>query len=118
MNGWNDVPCHWRELHFVCQKPICSGEICENFHILIYLISEGDFSSSTILAISGSCAFGVLLLAALAFLVIRRLRRNPQAPSVDQSDVNPVYGMYYFADGDHIDYANVEVEDANPYYDN
>ena len=70
------------------------------------------------MAISGSCAFGVFLLATLAFLVSRRLRSNPQAPSVDQFDVNPVYGMYYFADGDHIDYANVEVEDSNPYYDN
>ena len=37
-NGWNDVPCHWRELHYVCQKPICSGDICENFPFLIHLI--------------------------------------------------------------------------------
>ena len=80
--------------------------------------SEGIFSSTTILAITGSCAFGVLLFAALAFLVTRRLRRNLGGPSVEQSDVNPVYEMYYFADGEHVDYGNAEVEDANPYYDN
>ena len=22
LTGWNDVPCNWRELHFVCKKPI------------------------------------------------------------------------------------------------
>ena len=28
----------------------------------------------------------------------------------------PVYDMYYFADGDRIDYGNVEVEDENQMY--
>ena len=25
--GWNDVPCNIRERHFVCAKPICSGNV-------------------------------------------------------------------------------------------
>ena len=24
---WNDFPCHWRELHFVCTRSICTGEM-------------------------------------------------------------------------------------------
>ena len=71
-----------------------------------------------ILAITCSCAFGVLLFAAFALFATRRLRRNLRRPSIEQSDVNPVYEMYYFADGQHVDYGNAEVEDANPYYDN
>ena len=70
------------------------------------------------MAIAGSCAFGVLLFAALVFLLTRHVRRNLGGPSVEQSDMNPVYEMYYFADGQHVDYGNAEVEDANPYYDN
>ena len=35
---------------------------------------------------------------------------------VAQGDANPVYGMYYFADGEHIDYGSAEVQDDNAYY--
>ena len=35
---------------------------------------------------------------------------------ITQGDENPVYGMYYFANGEHIDYGSVEVEDDNMYY--
>ena len=71
------------------------------------------------MAIAGSCAFGVLLLAVVAFLLTKRLRRNPRprASSVEDTDENPVYDMYYFADGQHVDYGTSEVEDDNPYYD-
>ena len=79
---------------------------------------EGGLSSTTILAITGICAFGVVLLAILAFLVTRHVRRNSETSSIEESDVNPVYGMYYFADGEHIDYGSAEIEDANLYYDN
>ena len=26
-NGWYDLPCHWNELHFVCTRSICPGEM-------------------------------------------------------------------------------------------
>ena len=35
---------------------------------------------------------------------------------IAQGDENPVYGMYYFANGEHIDYGSAEVEDNNAYY--
>ena len=72
------------------------------------------------MAIAGGCAFGVLLLVAVVgFFVTKRLRRrqSPRASSVEDTDENPVYDMYYFADGQHVDYGTSEVEDENPYYD-
>ena len=95
--------------------------ICKFFPILIHPISGGLSSEETesILAIAGSCAFGVLLLAFVAFLLTKRLSRcsSPRASSVEDTDENPVYDMYYFADGQHVDYGTSEVEDENPYYD-
>ena len=95
--------------------------LCKTFPILIHPISGGLSSEETesILAIAGSCVFGVLLLVVVAFLVMKRLMGNPspRASSVEDTDENPVYGMYYFADGQHIDYGTLEVQDENPYYD-
>ena len=39
LNGWNDVPCNRRELHFVCKKPICSGHYGDNL-IVFNLINS------------------------------------------------------------------------------
>ena len=58
----------------------------------------------------------VLFVAVLVFFICKRRRRN-RAPSVEHNaDENPVYGMYYFADGRHIDDGTVEVQDDNTYY--
>ena len=57
----------------------------------------------------------VVVVVVLVFLVCR-LTRRPRAPSIPRVNENPVYGMYYFPDGERIDYATVEVEDENPYY--
>ena len=76
----------------------------EILFVLIRIVSEGSMSS--ILAITGGCAFVLLLCAALlTFIVTKRLRRNPTRASSEQGDENPVYGLYYFADGEHIDYS-------------
>ena len=64
----------------------------------------------------------VLLLLALLVLVLLVLRRKKKqrrkaakAPRVE--DKNPVYGMYYFADGGRIDQGRSEVtDDNNAYY--
>ena len=57
----------------------------------------------------------ILFIAVLAFLLSRRPKR-PREPSVEQRDENPVYDMYYFADGQHVDYGTSEVQDDNQYY--
>ena len=63
-------------------------------------------------------AVGLLfLLALVGVLVVRRNKRKQKAavrPKVE--DKNPVYGMYYFADGRRIDEGRSEVTDGNDYY--
>ena len=57
----------------------------------------------------------MIFVAVLVLFIFKRNRRN-RAPSVEHNDENPVYGMYYFADGRHIDDGTVEVRDDNTYY--
>lgn len=65
-----------------------------------------------------SSIVGVLFLALLVFFVCRNKhqKRTRTTSSVENNDQNPVYGMYYFADGEHIDYETAEVQDENEYY--
>ena len=59
----------------------------------------------------------LLILAVVLFLVLRR-RKSPQSAAEQQKpeDKNPVYGMYYFADGERIDESKSEAVDKNVYY--
>ena len=68
------------------------------------------------LASAISSAIGVAFLALLVFCICRHQRRTRTASAVENNDENPVYGMYYFADGEHIDYGSVGVQDDNAYY--
>ena len=66
-------------------------------------------------AITGGSIVLLLCVASVAFLLCRKRSKKPQEKPVEV-DENPVYDMYYFADGDRIDYGNVEVEDENQMY--
>ena len=60
-----------------------------------------------------------LLSSPFSFTVLhlcRQWSKKPKEKPVEEVDENPVYDMYYFADGDRIDYGNVEVEDENQMY--
>ena len=54
-------------------------------------------------------------IGATMFLLHRR-KKNVKEEVIAQGDENPVYGMYYFANGEHIDYGSAEVQDDNEYY--
>ena len=41
---------------------------------------------------------------------------NERKQPID-GDMNPVYGLYYFNDGERVDDSNAEVMDENSYYD-
>ena len=72
----------------------------------------------TAYAIISTYSFVAFLFAALGFFVKRQKRRNSRTAHVtERSDENPVYGLYYFENGEHIDNATVEAHDGNPYYD-
>ena len=58
----------------------------------------------------------ITVVVVVVVILICRLTRRPRAPSIPRVNENPVYGMYYFPDGERIDYSTVEVEDENPYY--
>ena len=49
-------------------------------------------------------------------LVIRHNKKKEQE-HVRSEDVNPVYGIYYFSDGQKIDENNAEATDENQYYE-
>ena len=62
-----------------------------------------------------------LLGLVVVFLIVLGLRRKKKKqqgtarePRVE--DENPVYGMYYFADGGHVDAGESEVVDECDYY--
>ena len=57
----------------------------------------------------------LLCIAVLVFFLCRH-KKNVKEEVVVHGDENPVYGMYYFANGEHIDYGSAEVEDDNMYY--
>ena len=68
------------------------------------------------MAIVISSAVGLVFLALLVFFIFKHLRRTRTTSTVELNDENPVYGMYYFADGEHIDYETAEVQDDNENY--
>ena len=66
-------------------------------------------------AITGGSIFLLLCVAFIAFLLRRKRSKNPNEKPVEV-DENPVYDMYYFADGDRVDYGNAEAKDENELY--
>ena len=65
---------------------------------------------------------GILLAALLLCLlvvVLRHKKKKKEIAAAQKSteDKNPVYGLYYFADGAQIDGGNTEVVDSNAGYD-
>ena len=67
-------------------------------------------------AFAGGSIFLLLCVAFIAFLLCRKRSKKPKEKPVEEVDENPVYDMYYFADGDRVDYGNTEVQDENDLY--
>ena len=57
----------------------------------------------------------LVCVAVLAFILFRRSKKT-KAEEPAEVDENPVYDMYYFADGDRVDYGNAEAKDENELY--
>ena len=58
----------------------------------------------------------VLVVAIIVLIMKQRGKKQRAAGEIKRTDENPVYGMYYFATGDHIDESKSEVVDSNDYY--
>ena len=75
-------------------------------------------SSNEALTIALAClAVVALLLLTLVFVCALRHKKKPRiARETMDQDQNPIYGLYYFSDGRHIDESKSEVTDDNPIY--
>ena len=87
---------------------------CKNGFILTSLLS-GSTLTSTFVIVTASSVLLILCIAVFVFLIARRLKIK-RKPSVERRDENPVYDMYYFSDGQHVDYGTSEVQDENENY--
>ena len=123
--GWHDLSCNGR-LPFVCKRPICQGEkvwlsscrhtfSSEELPLSSKANGESSATNEVVLVSAVSSGFAILFFAVLTLIICKHRRRN-RSTSVEENDENPVYGMYYFADGNHIDDGTSEVQDDNSYY--
>ena len=88
--------------------------VAKNSLILTYLLL-GFTLTSTVPIVIASSVLLILCIAIVVFLIVRRLKMK-RKPSVERRDENPVYDMYYFSDGQHVDYGTSEVQDENENY--
>ena len=58
----------------------------------------------------------LLLLTLVLVLLLRHRKKKRTANQIKEEDKNPVYGIYYFADGEHIDESRSEAVDTNENY--
>ena len=75
-----------------------------------------DEKSGPVVILTGISAAALLLCFLALLLLLRHKQRQRAASQKSSEDQCPVYGMYYFADGVHIDGGNSEVVDTNPNY--
>ena len=67
----------------------------------------------------GGILLVALLLCLLVVVFLRQKKKKKEIAAAQKSaeDKNPIYGLYYFADGAQIDAGNTEVVDSNAGYD-
>ena len=114
---WADAPCNLKERQFVCTKKMCPGKVLINIsscYLLLFLGAPVSVAIAVTVAIVSVLVI-LVCVAVIAFILFRRSKKT-KAEEPAEVDENPVYDMYYFADGDRIDYGNVEVEDENQMY--
>ena len=75
-----------------------------------------DEKSGQVAILVGISAAALLLCFLLLLLLLRHKQRKKAARQNSREDQCPVYGMYYFADGVHIDGGDSEVVDRNVNY--
>jgi len=100
---WNDVACNLRKRKFVCSKPLCQ---------------DGPDNDSLVGTVAIASVIVILILACVAVIAFMLFRRSKKTKVEEPAEVdeNPVYDVYYFADGDRVDYGNAEAQDVNELY--
>ena len=80
------------------------------------VIKESLGVNLTIVAISVAVVTFTAFVGLVVVLCIRKRRTTTEEEDPARQDQNPIYGLYYFADGDKIDNEQIEVEDTNNDY--
>ena len=89
------------------------------FVFLKIIISGSSTGTETMVTAAVASVISILILvfvAVLAFLLYRRSRKTKVEEPIEEVDENPVYDVYYFADGDRVDYGNAEAKYENELY--
>ena len=84
-----------------------------------FIVSFAGLSRETI-ALATSVSLVLILVAAsglLAFCCLQKKKKEKERKQPIDEDMNPVYGLYYFSDGERVDDSSAEVVDENSYYD-
>ena len=94
---------------------------CVHIHYVqtstFFLFKEVCSGNLALLAYLASFLATVLFLLTLALvLLLRRRKKKRAANQIKEEDKNPVYGIYYFADGELIDQSRSEAVDNNENY--
>ena len=83
-----------------------------------YIFTKPGFSQTTVVASAVAAVILLLsLVLVLVLVLVKKMNQRKEARAPGVVDMNPVYGMYYFADGEQIDAGKSEVVDDNDYYD-
>ena len=84
------------------------------------IFTKPGFSQTTVVASAVAAVIlllSLVLVLVLVFILVKKRNQRKEARAPGVVDMNPVYGMYYFADGEQIDAGKSEVVDDNDYYD-
>ena len=90
----------------------------EQITVHFFFLKSFDYSGNfALLAYLASFLATILFLFTLVLvLLLRRRKKKRAANQIKEEDKNPVYGIYYFADGEHIDQSRSEAVDNNENY--
>ena len=101
-------------------KNIISPFSFKNLTSQKYLETVADEEDSLVSPVSVVLIFvgSFLLILFVVFLAIaiRRFQNRKRTQSIAEQEQNPVYGLYYFPDGNVIDSGNSLAQDNNLYY--
>ena len=82
-----------------------------------------DWNLTTLIVVVVTSFAAVLLLLLLVLVLVLRCRRRQRVASLEgegddeEVDECPVYGIYYFAEGDQVDEGRTEAVDINEDYE-
>lgn len=117
--GINAIFCTSQDKELYFSSPLVHDLNFPSEHRLVQRgngTQTADVKPGQVAILVGISAAALLLCFFLLLLLLRHKQRKKAARQNSREDQCPVYGMYYFADGVHIDGGDSEVVDRNVNY--